>query len=135
MYMAMDSDFFASSLFFIAGVIVLNFWLINLLIAVVVNTFSDIRAETKRSAFGAGEYVVVYCCSSQKGLTGDRRTFLGTEPHWAAEDEKTKVNRLLAFYQKTEIFWVILIVADLVTQGTKTSSSSESMLRLLGKLY
>lgn len=55
MYMAMDSDFFASSLFFIAGVIVLNFWLINLLIAVVVNTFSDIRAETKRSAFGAGE--------------------------------------------------------------------------------
>ncbi|WVO19052.1 uncharacterized protein IAS62_000328 [Cryptococcus decagattii] len=116
MYMAMDSDFFASSLFFIAGVIVLNFWLINLLIAVVVNTFSDIRAETKRSAFGAGE------------------TFLGTEPHWAAEDEKTKVNRLLAFYQKTEIFWVILIVADLVTQGTKTSSSSESMLRLLDHL-
>ncbi|OXH34034.1 high-affinity cell membrane calcium channel [Cryptococcus neoformans] len=116
MYMAMDSDFFGSSLFFIAGVIVLNFWLINLLIAVVVNTFSDIRAETKRSAFGAGE------------------TFLGTEPHWAAEDEKTKNNRLLAFYQKTEIFWVILVVADLVAQGSKSSSSPESMLRLLDRL-
>ncbi len=55
MYMAMDSDFFSSSLYFIVAVIVLNFWLINLLVAVVVNTFKDIRAETKRSAFGAHE--------------------------------------------------------------------------------
>jgi hypothetical protein len=53
MYRAMDSDFFSSAFFFLVAVVVLNFWLINLLVAVVVNTFGDIRAETKKSAFGA----------------------------------------------------------------------------------
>jgi ascorbate-specific PTS system EIIC-type component UlaA len=55
MYQAMDSDFFSSSLYWIVGVIVINFWLINLIIAVVVNTFINIRGETKKSAFGADE--------------------------------------------------------------------------------
>jgi hypothetical protein len=55
MYRAMDSDYFSSSLFFLVALVVLNFWLINLLVAVVVNTFKDIRAETRRSAFGATE--------------------------------------------------------------------------------
>ncbi|ODO05658.1 hypothetical protein I350_04717 [Cryptococcus amylolentus CBS 6273] len=99
MYLAMDSDFFGSCLFFLAGVIVLNFWLINLLIAVVINTFNDIRAETKKSAFGGDE------------------TVLGTEPHWATEDRKAKSNRLLTIYQKTEFVWVLLIVAELVVAG------------------
>jgi hypothetical protein len=63
MYLSMDSDFFASALYFLVAVIVLNFWLINLLTAVVVNTFKDIRAETKHSAFGADECVVA-CGSS-----------------------------------------------------------------------
>jgi hypothetical protein len=55
MYAAMDSDFFSSAFYFLAAVIVLNLWLINLVVAVVVNTFKDIRAETKRSAFGADQ--------------------------------------------------------------------------------
>ena len=55
MYMTMDAEYFGSSLFFLAAVIVLNFWLINLVVAVVVNTFKDIRAATKKSAFGADE--------------------------------------------------------------------------------
>lgn len=53
----MESEFFASCLYFLVAVIVLNFWLINLLTAVVVNTFKDIRARTKHSAFGADEWV------------------------------------------------------------------------------
>lgn len=55
MYSTMDAEFFASSLFFIVAIVVLNFWLMNLLVAVVVNTFQDIRADTKRSAFGADQ--------------------------------------------------------------------------------
>jgi hypothetical protein len=53
MYSSMDSDYFGSCLYFIVGVIIINFWMINLVVAVVVNTFKDIRASTKRSAFGA----------------------------------------------------------------------------------
>lgn len=54
MYQMMDADFYAASVFFVVCVIVLNFWLINLFVAVITNTFSSIRAETKKSAFGAG---------------------------------------------------------------------------------
>lgn len=53
MYMTIDADGYLSSLFFILGVIVLYFWLSQLAVAVVVNVFGDIRAETRKSAFGA----------------------------------------------------------------------------------
>jgi hypothetical protein len=53
MYAMMDAEFFISCLFFIIGIVILNFWLINLFVAVITNTFSAIRAETKKSAFGA----------------------------------------------------------------------------------
>jgi hypothetical protein len=48
-----DAENFVSCLFFIIAIIVLNFWLINLFVAVITNTFAAIRSETKRSAFGA----------------------------------------------------------------------------------
>jgi len=53
MYNMMDADFFVSCFFFIICVIILNFWLINLFVGVITSTFSNIRAETNRSAFGA----------------------------------------------------------------------------------
>lgn len=53
----MDSEFFVSCFFFIVCIIVLNFWLINLFVAVITNTFSAIRSDTHKSAFGAAPYV------------------------------------------------------------------------------
>lgn len=53
MYSIIDAEFFVSALFFIVSIIILNFWLINLFIAVITNSFSAIRAQTQRSAFGA----------------------------------------------------------------------------------
>ena len=41
--------------------IVLNFWLINLFVAVITNTFSAIRTETRSSAFSAAPLVVTLC--------------------------------------------------------------------------
>lgn len=60
MYNSMESDYFGSCIYFIVGVIVINLWMINLVVAVVVNTFKDIRASTKRSAFGAERYQLLY---------------------------------------------------------------------------
>jgi hypothetical protein len=57
MYQIMASEYSVSSIFFIFGVLVLNLWLFNLLVAVITNTFSAIRSSTKRSAFGAAPYV------------------------------------------------------------------------------
>jgi uncharacterized membrane protein len=53
MYAMMSSEFFISSAFFIICLIVLNFWLLNLFVAVITQSFGASRAETKRSAFGA----------------------------------------------------------------------------------
>ena len=53
MYQMIDAEFFISCFFFIVAIIVLNFWLINLFVAVITNTFAAIRSETKKSAFAA----------------------------------------------------------------------------------
>lgn len=55
MYQAVDAEYFVSALYWIFGVIIINFWLLNLVTAVVVNTLKGVRAATKRSAFGADE--------------------------------------------------------------------------------
>ncbi|KAJ6485986.1 hypothetical protein C8R45DRAFT_931008 [Mycena sanguinolenta] len=43
-----DSEYFITSIIFILCVVVLNFWLINLFVAVITNTFSAICAKTKK---------------------------------------------------------------------------------------
>lgn len=52
MYALMDSDYYASALFPIASLVILNLWLVSLLIAILVNTFRAIRSEDG-SAFGS----------------------------------------------------------------------------------
>lgn len=113
MYNVMDTDFYGSAMFYLVAIIVLNFWLMNLLIAVVVNVFQDIRAETKRSAFGADEKIIV-------------------EPQWAIDTKKRwEPSRMLKLYLKTELFWVLLIVVDLISQAFKQHDSSPRVLKLL----
>lgn len=57
MYSMIDAEFFVSCFYFIVCIIVLNFWLLNLLVAVITNTFSAIRSDTQKSAFGAAPCV------------------------------------------------------------------------------
>lgn len=125
MYYSMDTDFFASCLYFLVAVIVLNFWLINLLTAVVVNTFKDIRTETKHSAFGADEWV-------RRRGDADGSATAGAEPQWSTEKSKKQQGRVLKVYEKTEWFWTMLVLADLIAQAVKTARSSQSTLDLLG---
>lgn len=116
MYWIMDAEFFASSLFFIVAIIVLNFWLMNLLVAVVVNTFQDIRADTKRSAFGADHSLL-------------------NQPEWStATKKKQEPSPLLKLYQRSELFWVLLIVVDLIAQGCKSAAMSDSRAALLSNM-
>jgi hypothetical protein len=113
MYQVMTSEYFASCLFFIVAIIVLNFWLMNLLVAVVVNTFKDIRAETKKSAFGADDAIL-------------------HQPEWAAGAKKPKEpSGLLKLYNKTQLFWVLLVVTDIMSQAVKTADSSQRVLNIL----
>lgn len=51
MYAIIDAEYFVSCLFFIVCLVLLNFWLMNIFVAVIINTFGNIREETKHSAF------------------------------------------------------------------------------------
>ncbi|CAI2169741.1 19144_t:CDS:10 [Funneliformis geosporum] len=51
MYNVMDSEFDFVSVFFIMTVIILNFWLINLFVAVITKMFAKIREDSSHSAF------------------------------------------------------------------------------------
>lgn len=107
MYQMMDSEFYISALFFIVCVVVLNFWLINLFVAVITNTFSAIRKDTKKSAFGAAPLAP----SLDENDEG-----------WAIIDGRrvSKSNRVKEIYENIRWCWVALALASLVLQATRT---------------
>ncbi|KAE9397917.1 hypothetical protein BT96DRAFT_1020456 [Gymnopus androsaceus JB14] len=111
MYDIIDSEYFLSSVFFIVCIIVLNFWLINLFVAVITNTFSAIRSETQKSAFGAATVPVIE----------DER-----DDGWAAIDRKPvkKNNIFKTIYSYTRWCWVLLALASLALQASRTATSS-----------
>ena len=76
-----DAEFFISCFFFIVCILVLNFWLINLFVAVITNTFSAIRKDTKKSAFGAAPCVPFLSPHRPSALSGFiYLADIGTEP-------------------------------------------------------
>ncbi|KAF5341523.1 hypothetical protein D9758_012561 [Tetrapyrgos nigripes] len=112
MYSMIDAEFFISSLFFIICVIVLNFWLINLFVAVITNTFSAIRSETKKSAFGAAPL---------PNLADDQ------DDGWSGtEGRKTQHNWVKTFYEHSRWIFVIFALTSLVLQATRTANVSET---------
>ncbi|KAG8944623.1 calcium channel protein [Tulasnella sp. 424] len=118
MYMMMDSDFYAASIFFIICIIILNFWLINMFVAVITNTFSSIRVETKKSAFGAGT----------SGPVIDEKA----EEWTMMSRQRTGARSVIQeWYLRTQLGWVVLVFADLVVQGTRTATSSAGHLQFL----
>lgn len=111
MYSMIDAEFFVSCIFFIVCIIVLNFWLINLFVAVITNTFSAIRSQTHKSAFGAAPLVGI-----------DER-----DEDWATISGRkaSRVNLIKIFYEHTRWCWVLLALASLVLQATRTDDSDD----------
>ncbi|EGN97267.1 hypothetical protein SERLA73DRAFT_110442 [Serpula lacrymans var. lacrymans S7.3] len=112
MYAMIDAEYFVSCFFFIICILVLNFWLINLFVAVITNTFSAIRSDTKKSAFGAAPL----------GPITDEQ-----DEGWAIVDGRhiSQNNRLKVVYQYTRWCWVFLALASLVVQATATATMSD----------
>ncbi|GAA6002347.1 calcium channel protein CCH1 [Rhodotorula paludigena] len=99
MYHMMDTDFFVSVLYFIFALIILNYWTLNLLVAVITSTFADIRLETKHSAFANTSAAV-----TSSRYDDDRK------PRRALGRTANVVGKV---YQKTHLVWVALIVASI----------------------
>lgn len=56
MYDMMDAEYVFASIYFILIVFIMNFWLMNLFVAVINEMFAKVRQESKRSAFTTTRY-------------------------------------------------------------------------------
>ncbi|KII90373.1 hypothetical protein PLICRDRAFT_173801 [Plicaturopsis crispa FD-325 SS-3] len=118
MYSMIDAEFFVSCFFFIVCIVVLNFWLINLFVAVITNTFSAIRSDTKKSAFGAAPLGPVLDEQDEGWDVAKGRRVVKNE--W-----------LKSIYHSVRWIWVFLALASLVLQATRTVDISEMHADLL----
>ena len=109
MYYLTDSDYLAAALFFAAGIVVMSFWLTNLLVAVITSSFQIIREESQRSAFTAAEI----------------------EEQSAPEDEKSTTKGLKGLFDKTYWFWILAITVDLVVQCLRSANMGEARFKII----
>ncbi|GAA5943198.1 hypothetical protein JCM10213_006241 [Rhodosporidiobolus nylandii] len=105
MYAMMDSDFYVSCLFFIACLLVVNYWLFSLFVACITTTFGDIRDETKHSAFAPTTV------APSSTTFDDAR-----KPHRAFTRSTSLVRKI---YDKTAFVWVLAALASVAIQGAQ----------------
>jgi hypothetical protein len=105
MYWTMSSDYVQAALFFGAGIMIMTFWLTNLLVAVITSSFQVIREESKSSAFSADQ-----------------------EPTLQARSDEPprRVSSLQRWFGKTSWFWIIAIAFSLVSEACRSARMSES---------
>ncbi|KAF8752940.1 Ion transport protein [Rhizoctonia solani] len=119
MYQMMDTDFYFSFAFFIVCVLVLNFWLINLFVAVITNMFGAIRTETKKSAFAQ---IKLTKRKKKRRVGRQGETQKGAKFY-------SQVLRMASCY----LFLGGLIVVSFGLQASKTTDSSPEYLDKLGE--
>lgn len=103
LYYTTESDFLAGALFFAFGIMIMSFWLTNLLIAVITSSFQVIREESKTSAFTAED---------------EKQEF------FEEEEMPVKVSLLKRAYDRTHWFWILFILVDLVVMCLRSSTMS-----------
>jgi hypothetical protein len=55
------------------------------------------------------------------------------DPHQAGDGQRKKSKPLLKLYERTELFWTLLVLVDVVAQACKTANSSDTVIDLLSK--
>ncbi|PWN28045.1 hypothetical protein BDZ90DRAFT_239367, partial [Jaminaea rosea] len=109
MYDMIDADFFVSCLFFIFGLILLNFWLANLFVAVITNSFATISSQTHQSAF------------SNKNIDEAAAVQAKEEQSRSRLRRKKVANVYKRFWGYTYYIWLLAIIGSLGLQATGAS--------------
>lgn len=107
MYNMIDADYFVSCVYFIIGIILLNFWLANLFVAVITNSFATLTARTQRSAFADQKLEETPLDEEKQPLNRGRlKTFaIGFKRVWSY----------------TKYLWILAIVFDLGIQASRAT--------------
>jgi len=114
MYSLMDAEYYASCAFFIVCLLVLNFWLLNILVAVITHTFAEIMDETKHSAFAV---------SSAPAITRPTETDFPTETLKLSRTQKMKIKTGWLRWLNHKLYypWVLVVLAQFAFQASKTA--------------
>ena len=124
MYDMMDAEYFVASLYFIIIVIVMNFWLINLFIAVITEMFAKVREDSQHSAFTNSNAKPVLADDDEGWAFSQER-----EETIKLQKQKVSLLNLVVSYMKP--FWIILVVVDLLCMAAKNNDMSDTELLLL----
>ncbi|KAG9063800.1 calcium channel protein [Linnemannia hyalina] len=119
MYSIMDAEYAWSSIYFVLVVLVMNFWILNLFVAVINEMFAKIRDDSANNSAFSSER----SDSKNQILNDSIKNFTYTE------SEQT--SRRKRWVETLEGVWVAAIIVDLVFQCLPSyDSSSEKLQRL-----
>ena len=109
MYDMIDADYYTAVMFFTFGIILLNFWLANLLVAVITHSFASLSAQMEHSAFAA---MVMRPEPSAPPPADMRRS-------------RRVRRRAIELYKRawgyTKYLWLVLIVLSLSIQASQSA--------------
>jgi hypothetical protein len=129
MYDMMDAEYFVASLYFVIIVIVMNFWLINLFIAVITEMFAKVREDSQHSAFTNSTAKPVL---ADGGNEEEGWAFTERDETLNGQKQKRAPLNLIVTYMKP--FWILLVATDLFCMAAKNNNMTQQELDRLGTL-
>lgn len=114
LYYLTNSDYLAAAIFFAVGIVILFFWLVNLLIAVITSSFQVIREESKTSAF-----------------TGEEADTVKVEEPDEKMSPRRKRSSLKFYFNKTEKLWALIILYGLIAQCFRSAAMGPNRARFV----
>lgn len=122
MYDMMDAEYFIVSLYFTIIVIIMNYWLINLFVAVINEMFAKVREDSQHSAFTASRGKPVLADAAEGWSIGQGGT----------GKSRSKSTILANIVRYTKPFWVFLVAIDLIVMGLKNNDMTDEQLEVIG---
>ncbi|KAF9362788.1 calcium channel protein [Mortierella sp. NVP85] len=146
MYKIMDAEYSWSSVYFVLVILIMNFWILNLFVAVINEMFAKIRDDSSNnSAFksSSGDATENAKDASSKddkekdGMenkegAGNNDILMQSVANFTYADDtinqrkRDKIDRL-------EFFWVVIVIADLVIQSMPQYRSSPTQVLLYNR--
>ncbi|KAK9722726.1 hypothetical protein K7432_002447 [Basidiobolus ranarum] len=104
MFQTMDAEYpLPSALYYIIGVVIFNFWLLNLFVAVITEMFAKIREDTNHSAFTSSSKTAIVLNDVNEDDNLQGQTKVARKPNFLERN-----------FEATYYFWILLVAADLV---------------------
>ncbi|KAF9913297.1 calcium channel protein [Linnemannia zychae] len=120
MYHIMDAEYAWSAIYFVLVVLVMNFWILNLFVAVINEMFAKIRDDSSNnSAFSSSES----SDSKNQILDDSIKNYTYTE--------SAQMSRRKKWVETLECVWVVAVIVDLVFQCLpRYNTPSDKLLQL-----